>query len=224
MDKHINRLVPFKFDLKNSGYGIYFLVLSMVLAFVYNLVITSGAWNKYITLQVSIFLISVVGVLVWILPGYLEIVNPESKELILALPIKGYTFVFLRVLRLYTVYVIFILGILSIISNMSDEKMINFGVLQGFLIAGALYFLSGLGLVSLFITKHGVIGYCFPILWTMVSFFYRGGGLWFLHPCEWIVPKPYDVTMNITIALWVFGIILHIAATIIVNRREYLIN
>jgi len=57
---------------------------------IFFLVLMGGAATKYILLQTTVFVVSVVGVLAWILTPYMEIVQPESKELILSLPIDGF--------------------------------------------------------------------------------------------------------------------------------------
>jgi hypothetical protein len=132
MDRQVNKMIPFVSELKMASYRGYFILLSCSLAFIYNLVITGGSSSRYISLQVSVFLLSAVGILVWILPAYLEMVNPESKELILSLPIEGFTFVFLRTLRLYLFYMIFDLALFAIIYNISDKSLIKMSQLLEF--------------------------------------------------------------------------------------------
>jgi len=224
MDKQINKMIPLGFDLKTAGYSGYFILLSIAATIVFHLKLMGGSETKIISLQSTLFIISVIGILVWILHAYMDIVNTESKELILSLPINGFAFVFLRVLRLFALYAIFFLVLLFIISAKSGGAGLEYGIVDMFLIAGALFFMSGLGLIVLLISKHMVIGYGIPILWVAISFFYRGGASWLWHTCQWIVPKPFESSWRYAIAHWITGLLFHIISTFIIKQREYLIK
>ena len=58
----------------------------------------------------------------------------------LSLPINSFKFGFLRMLRLYTIYVLFILSVFTFIYIISDNTRLGFGIVEGALIAGALFF------------------------------------------------------------------------------------
>jgi len=112
MDKRVNKMVPLIFDLKTVSYVGYFILLAFAAVMIFFLVLMGGAATKYILLQTTVFVVSVVGVLAWILTPYMEIVQPESKELILSLPIDGFKYGFLRMLRLFAIYTGFVLLLL----------------------------------------------------------------------------------------------------------------
>ncbi|PQQ66898.1 hypothetical protein [Acetivibrio saccincola] len=224
MDKQMNKMVPLIFDIKTVRLGGYFTLFALFAVFIYHFKLAGGSATKYESLQTWVFLLSAVGALAWILPAYFEIVNPDSKELMLSLPINSFKFGFLRMLRLYTIYVLFILSVFTFIYIISDNTRLGFGIVEGALIAGALFFLSGLGLASLLLTRQVVIGSAVPIGWVAVSYFFRGGGQWYLHPCQWIRPKPFVPYWKFVVALWIAGLIFHIIFTFLLKRREYLMK
>ena len=51
----------------------------------------------------------------------MEVVKPESKELILSLPIDGLTFGFLRMVRLFALYTVFVLTLLFVVYVIGNE-------------------------------------------------------------------------------------------------------
>ncbi|HHV28787.1 hypothetical protein [Acetivibrio mesophilus] len=224
MDKRVNKMVPLSFDLKTVSYAGYFILLAFAAAVIFHLVLMGGAVTKYISLQTSVFVISVVGVLVWILTPYLEIVQPESKELILSLPIDGFRYGFLRILRLFAVYTGSVLLLLYFIYSISDGQRLAYGIIDMFLISGALFFVSGLGMVAFLLSRHLIIGFGIPVLWVAISFFYRGGASWFWHTCQWINPKPFESSLKYAVAHWVTGIVLYVMSAFIIEQRKYLMR
>jgi len=60
--------------------------------------------------------------------------------LILSLPIDGFKYGFLRMLRLFAIYTGFVLLLLYFIYSISDGDRLEYGIVDIFLIAGALFF------------------------------------------------------------------------------------
>lgn len=224
MDKRINKMIPLTFDLKTVGYGGYFILLALAATMIVHLVLMGGSATKYISLQTSVFVISVVGVLVWTLTPYLEIVHPESKELILSLPIDGFRYGFLRMLRLFAIYTGPVLLLLFFIYSISDGDRLEYGMADVFLIAGALFFVSGLGMTSFLLSRNLIIGYGISVLWVAISFFYRGGASWLWHTCQWIYPKPFESSLKYAVAHWITGMVLYIISAFIIKQRNYLMR
>jgi len=179
MDKRVNKMVPLIFDLKTVSYVGYFILLAFAAVMIFFLVLMGGAATKYILLQTTVFVVSVVGVLAWILTPYMEIVQPESKELILSLPIDGFKYGFLRMLRLFAIYTGFVLLLLYFIYSISDGDRLEYGIVDIFLIAGALFFVSGFGMTAFLVSRQLIIGYGIPILWVAISFFTEEGPVGF---------------------------------------------
>lgn len=224
MDKRINKMIPLSFDLKTVGYGGYFILLAFAATIIFHLMLMGGSATKYISLQTTVFIISVVGVLVWILPAYVEVVKPESKELILSLPIDGLTFGFLRMVRLFALYTVFVLTLLFVVYVIGNENRLEYGIVEVFLISGAVFFISGLGMTVFLISKNLVIGYGIPILWVSISFFYRGGASWLWHTCHWINPNPFESSLKYAVSHWITGMVLYIISAFIIKQRKYLMG
>ena len=224
MDKRINKMVPLIFDLKTVSYGGYFILLALVVTMILHFVLMGGAATKYISLQTMVFIISVVGILVWIITPYLEVVNPESKELILSLPIDGLRYGFLRMLRMFAVYTSPVLLLLYFIYSISNGDKLAYGMVDVFLIAGALFFVSGLGMTAFLLSRNLIIGYGIPILWVAISFFYRGGASWLWHTCQWICPKPFESSLKYAVSHWITGMVLYIISAFIIKQRKYLMG
>ena len=66
-------------------------------------------------------------------------VKPESKELILSLPIDGLTFGFLRMVRLFALYTVFVLTLLFVVYVIGNENRLEYGIVEVFLISGAVF-------------------------------------------------------------------------------------
>ncbi|HOP93505.1 hypothetical protein N1236_07505 [Acetivibrio thermocellus] len=224
MDKRVNKMVPLIFDLKTVSYVGYFILLAFAAVMIFFLVLMGGAATKYILLQTTVFVVSVVGVLAWILTPYMEIVQPESKELILSLPIDGFKYGFLRMLRLFAIYTGFVLLLLYFIYSISDGDRLEYGIVDIFLIAGALFFVSGFGMTAFLVSRQLIIGYGIPILWVAISFFYRGGASWLWHTCQWINPKPFESSLKYAVAHWITGLVLYVVSAFLIEQRKYLMR
>jgi len=131
MDKRVNKMVPL--ILIENG-KLCWVFYTACLCGSYDILPCAygRAATKYILLQTTVFVVSVVGVLAWILTPYMEIVQPESKELILSLPIDGFKYGFLRMLRLFAIYTGFVLLLLYFIYSISDGDRLEYGIVDIF--------------------------------------------------------------------------------------------
>jgi len=80
MDKRVNKMVPLIFDLKTVSYVGYFILLAFAAVMIFFLVLMGGAATKYILLQTTVFVVSVVGVLAWILTLIWKLYNRKAKN------------------------------------------------------------------------------------------------------------------------------------------------
>ena len=223
MDKRINKMVPLIFDLKTVSYGGYFILLALVVTMILHFVLMGDSNKIYFTSDDGFYYISC-WYIVWIITHYLEIVNQESKELILSLPIDGLRYGFLRMLRMFAVYTSPVLLLLYFIYSISNGDKLAYGMVDVFLIAGALFFVSGLGMTAFLLSRNLIIGYGIPILWVAISFFYRGGASWLWHTCQWICPKPFESSLKYAVSHWITGMVLYIISAFIIKQRKYLMG
>jgi len=147
MDKRVNKMVPLIFDLKTVSYVGYFILLAFAAVMIFFLVLMEGGDKIYFASDDCVCSIGS-----WCIGldtnPYMEIVQPESKELILSLPIDGFKYGFLRMLRLFAIYTGFVLLLLYFIYSISDGDRLEYGIVDIFLIAGALFFVSGFGMTA----------------------------------------------------------------------------
>jgi len=91
------------FDLKTVSYVGYFILLAFAAVMIFFLVLMEGGDKIYFASDDCVCSIGS-----WCIGldtnPYMEIVQPESKELILSLPIDGFKYGFLRMLRLFAIY------------------------------------------------------------------------------------------------------------------------
>lgn len=218
------RIIPFIIDIKNVSNGSYFILLAFFALYIYQRIVIGGSRAYFIQIQTPMFFIAAVGVLVWVLPAYVDYINPDAQELLLSFPMGGIFLGFLRTIRLILVYIASILILFYVVYLNSDLKGFKGGVEDALIIAAALFFLSGLGLFSLFIVRYLAVGFAVPIFWLSFSYFYNGAGTWILHPCQWLKPKYALPVWQAVSGLFIAGLIFILIANWLLRRREYLLK
>jgi hypothetical protein len=224
MDKKL-KIIPFKSDLKSVSVSIYFLLLAYAALFGYQWLILGGTIARFTDLMVPMFMIFVLGVLVFIIPVFSDLIDPLSNELLLSLPLGSFAYLILRSLRICFFYIIMSSIVFASVYFTSDKKNFKGNFYDLTLICGSIIFIAGMGLFLMLLGRHQVFGYGVSIFTVTFSYFFRGTGLFYWHVSQWVQPKPgFFHVWKIEITLWFSGFLFFILACFVMRKKSYLLK
>jgi len=142
MDKRVNKMVPLIFDLKTVSYVGYFILLAFAAVMISSLCLWEGRRQNIFASDDCVCSIGSWCIGLDTNPLYGNCTTGKQRIDIVT-SIDGFKYGFLRMLRLFAIYTGFVLLLLYFIYSISDGDRLEYGIVDIFLIAGALFFVSG---------------------------------------------------------------------------------
>jgi hypothetical protein len=222
LDKHL-RMPTLRSDIQGMGWMFALPIVVLFVAALYIYITDAGYEKPLILTEVkqALGILPLPLVSLWVIGLFRDLVKPNSKELLLSLPVNELTFGLLRVFRVLALYLLVFWVPTSYLMAHTRETITAADI---YLPMVAILFLVSLSFALILLVKS--VEVCLTIIgvYCTMSYMMRGGGMGTLYVFHWSLPKPYAASASVAWTLAVGSICLLIVGQWLLYRREYLMK
>lgn len=195
----------------------------MILTGIYILFINNLYGEANIVIRRSFGVFPVVGITVWIIFMFEDLLSSHGREMLLSLPYDHMKYGVVRVVKFSIIYILIFyifLAILIILFN----KNYNFELQDLYLPVISIFFYSAFSFFISIIVKNIIASFAVCGIFSVFMYSTRGGVSLMIYPFQWSNPNPYYSPCIVAVVLMCITVLLFVVDDILFRNREFLLK